>query len=163
MPIIRRLGELIEDLKKILNRLRGKDYGPEAPQGPPKKALDPKAEEQRVHDLGMDPATGKFRPAETETAVRIEDQLDVTLERAPAGSSADWVDGTGRTYDAVGNFPTQFFDGQWPQLQYQIERHLGKADLVPVDVSKFSPDQVAKIVQFIADKDLGPRVFIVGQ
>jgi uncharacterized protein YukE len=163
MPIIRRLGELIEDLKKILNRLRGKDYGPEAPQGPPKKALDPKAEEQRVHDLGMDPATGKFRPAETETAVRIEDQLDVTLERAPAGSSADWVDGTGRTYDAVGNFPTQFFDRQWPQLQYQIERHLGKADLVPVDVSKFSPDQVAKIVQFIADKDLGPRVFIVGQ
>jgi uncharacterized protein YukE len=163
VPIIRRLGELIEDLKKILNRLRGKDHGSAAPHEPPKKPLDPKAEEQRVHDLGMDPATGKFRPAEAETAVRIENQLAVRLERAPAGSPADWVDHTGRTYDAVGNFPTQFFDRQWSRLQYQIERHLRKADLVPVDVSKFSPDQVAKIVQFIADKDLGPRVFIVGQ
>ncbi|GAB3932394.1 hypothetical protein GCM10027614_01510 [Micromonospora vulcania] len=84
------------------------------------------------------------------------------LSRAPADSSADWVDDVGRTYDAVGNFPGQFFDRQWPQLQYQIERHLDKADLVPVDVSKFSPEQVIRIEQFITDRNLGPRVFIVG-
>jgi hypothetical protein len=84
-------------------------------------------------------------------------------DRAPAGSSADWVDTSGRTYDAVGNFPGPFFDRQWPQLQYQIQRHLDKADLVPVDVSRFSPEQAATVARFIADNDLGPRVFIVGR
>jgi hypothetical protein len=161
LPIIRRLGGLIEELKKILGRLRG--HEPDRPTEPPKEPVDPKIEEQRRHDLGMDPATGKFRPAEAETALRIEQELGVTLQRAPVGSSADWVDQGGRTYDAVGNFPNQYFDKQWPQLQYQIERHLGKAELVPVDVSKFTPEQVARIQQFIADKNFGPRVFFVGQ
>ncbi|MFG1721272.1 hypothetical protein ACGFII_21855 [Micromonospora chalcea] len=109
----------------------------------------------------MDPATGRFRPAEAETAGRIEQQVGVRLRRAPPDSSADWVDGAGRTYDAVGNFPGQYFDRQWPQLQYQIERHLEKADLVPVDVSRFSAQQTAMVEQFIADRGLGPRVFIV--
>lgn len=85
------------------------------------------------------------------------------LTRAPVESSADWVDEAARTYDAVGNFPAQFFDRQWPQLQYQIVRHLEKADLVPVDVSTFTPAQVAQLEQFITDRGLGPRVFIVGK
>jgi hypothetical protein len=159
-PVVRRLGELIEELKTILTRLRGKE--PELPKEPP-KVKDPKLEELRVHDLGMDPATGKFRPSEAQTAVRVEQEVGVTLTRAPKGSSADWVDEAGKTYDAVGNFPPQYFDRQWPQLQFQIERHAGKADLVPVDVSTFSTEQVAKVEQFIADKNLGPRVFIVGK
>ncbi|MFI7336305.1 hypothetical protein ACWEEK_33195, partial [Micromonospora aurantiaca (nom. illeg.)] len=83
--------------------------------------------------------------------------------RAPSDSSADWVDEAGRTYDAVGNFPGQYFDRQWPQLQYQIERHLEKADLVPVDVSRFSAQQTAMVEQFIADRGFGPRIFIVGK
>jgi hypothetical protein len=73
------------------------------------------------------------------------------------------VDAAGRTYDAVGNFRGEFFDRQWPQLQYQIERHLDKAELVPVDVSKFSEHQTSLIEQFIAERGLGPRVFVVGK
>ncbi|MFF5057042.1 hypothetical protein ACFY1S_28030 [Micromonospora sp. NPDC000663] len=42
-------------------------------------------------------------------------------------------------------------------------RHLEKADLVPVDVSTFTPAQVAQLEQFITDRGLGPRVFIVGK
>ncbi|MGY3520632.1 WXG100-like domain-containing protein [Micromonospora sp. PTRAS2] len=167
MPQIRRLGELIEKLREALGRLlsggragRRDPSQPLPPHSPEPPRLD---EERRIHELGMDPATGKFRPSEAETAARLERELDVTLTRAPEGSSADWVDGSGRTYDAVGNFPGQYFDRQWPQLQYQIERHLTKADLVPVDVSQFSGEQVARIEQFIADRGLGPRVFIVGK
>ncbi|WFE55425.1 WXG100 family type VII secretion target [Micromonospora sp. WMMD712] len=167
MPQIRRLGELIEKLKQALGRLlsggrtgRREPSQPLPPHSPGPPRLD---EERRIHELGMDPATGKFRPREAETAARLERELDVTLTRAPEGSSADWIDGSGRTYDAVGNFPSQYFDRQWPQLQYQIERHLTKADLVPVDVSQFSGEQVARIEQFIADRGLGPRVFIVGK
>ncbi|MFC5924038.1 WXG100 family type VII secretion target [Micromonospora vulcania] len=166
LPAIRRLGDLIDKLKQALGRLqRGESPPsrstpePEPPREPPSHSG---AEQQRVHDLGMDPATGRFRPGEAETAIRLEQERGVRLSRAPADSSADWVDDVGRTYDAVGNFPGQFFDRQWPQLQYQIERHLDKADLVPVDVSKFSPEQVIRIEQFITDRNLGPRVFIVG-
>lgn len=88
--------------------------------------------------------------------------LGVRLTRAPAESSADWVDEAGHTYNAVGNFPGHFFDRQWPQLQYQIERHLDKADFVPVDVSRFSAEQISQVERFIADRGLAPRVFIVG-
>ncbi len=111
----------------------------------------------------MDPATGRFRPAEAETAVRIERERGVTLTRAPAGSRADWIDESGRSYDAVGSLPSQFFDQQWPQFSYQMERHLGKADYVPVDVSRFTPEQIARVDSFIAERGLGPRVFILGR
>ncbi len=43
----------------------------------------------------------------------------------------------------------------------QITRHLHKADLVPVDVSRFSRDQISRVQEFIAP--LGPRVFMVGK
>ncbi|MET8234240.1 WXG100 family type VII secretion target [Micromonospora sp. NPDC005298] len=168
VPMIRQLGGLIEKLQQLLRRLqRGEPPPGRASPGPESHhetpAAPPSPDRQRTHDLGMDPATGKFRPGEAETAVRLERELGVTLTRAPVESSADWVDEAGRTYDAVGNFPAQFFDRQWPQLQYQIVRHLDKADLVPVDVSKFTPPQVAQLEQFITDRGLGPRVFIVGR
>ena len=124
---------------------------------------DLKIEEQRVHDLGVDPATKRFRRAEAETAVRIEQELGVTLTRAPEGHSCDWLDETSKSYDAVGNFPPQFFDQQWPPFSEQIELHLNKADHVPVDMSRFSPEQVARIELFDSEKGLAPRVFIVGR
>ncbi|GAA3572043.1 hypothetical protein GCM10022419_061140 [Nonomuraea rosea] len=117
------------------------------------------AEQARLHDLGVDPATGQFRPVEMETAQRIEQQLGLTLTRSKH-VGADWLDSKGVTYDAVGNFPSQFFDRQRPRLQQAILDHLQKVDLVPVDVSKFTPGQVAKVQQFI--QNLGPRVFLVG-
>ncbi|MEH1163921.1 WXG100 family type VII secretion target [Micromonospora sp. CPCC 205539] len=167
IPLIRRLGDLIGRLRQALARLLKGGSPPSRSTPEPERPREPPshmgAEEQRIHDLGMDPATGRFRPGEAETAVRLEQERGVRLSRAPGDSSADWVDDAGRTYDAVGNFPRQFFDRQWPQLQYQIERHLDKADLVPVDVSRFSPEQVARIEQFITDRNLGPRVFIVGK
>ncbi len=167
IPEVRRLGDLIEKLKQALGRLRKGESPPSRHRPEPESPRDTPGhgvtEQQRIHELGMDPATGRFRPGEAETAVRLEQELGVRLQRAPAGSSADWVDETRRTYDAVGNFPAQFFDRQWPQLQYQIERHLDKADLVPVDVAQFNPEQIARIEQFITDRNLGPRIFIVGK
>lgn len=116
--------------------------------------------EERRTELGTDPATGKIRAGEAETALRIEEQRGVTLERAPAQRGVDWVGSDGKTYDTVGNFPSRFFDQQWEQLQFRIEDHLNKADYLPVDVSQFTPEQVDKVRSFI--EPLGPRVFIVG-
>ncbi|WP_329010280.1 WXG100 family type VII secretion target [Micromonospora rifamycinica] len=166
LPELRRLGDLIDALKQALGRLQRSPAGGRSTShsGTSRSSEPPRLdEEQRSRQLGMDPATGRFRPGEAETAARLERELDVMLSRAPEGSSADWVDSNGRTYDAVGNFPGEYFDRQWPQLQYQIERHLNKADLVPVDVSRFSAEQIAMIERFIVDRGLGPRVFIVGK
>jgi hypothetical protein len=88
VPVVRRLGVLIEELKTILTRLRGKE--PEFPKEPP-KVKDPRLEEQRVHDLGMDPATGTFRPREAQTAVRVEQALGIELKRSPTRPSTGWT------------------------------------------------------------------------
>jgi uncharacterized protein YukE len=160
---LRNLGDAMRRLGDRMKDLTGAPPGPHADPEPPKQPKDPKVEEQRIRDLGMDPATGRFRPGEAETALRIEQERGVTLKRAPAGSSADWMDDAGRSYDAVGNFPSQFLDKQWSQFVFQIERHLDKADLVPVDVSKFSPDQKVRVDQFIAEQGLAPRVFVLGR
>ena len=117
--------------------------------------------EADIERLGRDPATGQIRQSEVETGQRIEQETGVRLERSPDAQGPDWVDpATGETYDAVGNFDAQYFDRQWPNLQDQIVSHLGKTDWVPVDVSKFSPSQVALVKQFISQ--YAPRVYIVG-
>jgi len=112
-----------------------------------------------TRSLGTDPATGAFRQSEYETALRIEEARGVTLTRS-ADPSIDWVDQYGNTYDAVGNFSSKYFDQQWPNLQARILDHMDKADFVPVDVSGFTPEQIAQVQQFI--EPLGPSVFIVG-
>ena len=105
-------------------------------------------EEHRI-DLGTDPATGTFRPGEAETGLRIEEQRGIILERAPLQQGPDWIGSDGKTYDAVGNFPAKYFDQQWEQLQRRIDQHLNKADYVPVDVSQFTPAQVARVREFV--------------
>ncbi|WP_307798387.1 WXG100-like domain-containing protein [Actinoplanes flavus] len=155
LPRVRRLDDLIEELRRL-------DRQPDGGAGPPPRP-GKDGDDQRIHDLGDDPAVGRHRPGESESARRIEEETGVRLTRAEKGSSADWVDETGRTYDAVGNFDSRHFERQWPQLQFQIERHLDKADLVPVDVSRFTPEQKARVEQFIEQRGLGPRVFVVGK
>lgn len=119
--------------------------------------------EAHKRELGHDPATGRFRPAEAETAIRVEETKGVELARS-ADPRVDWRDAnSGETYDAVGNFPAKHFDKQWPNLQTKITDHLDKADYVPVDVSQFTPEQIQKVREFIDDNGLGPRAFLVGQ
>jgi uncharacterized protein YukE len=155
-----RVSELIEELKKILNRLRER-----VTTGPSKPGIqsltDPAKEAKRLHDLGVDPAKGGHRPAETESAARVENERGVELERSK-DPAVDWVDKDGKTYDSVGNFDAKHFDAQWPNLQTRILDHMKKADWVPVDVAKFTPEQAAKVKKFIADHKLGPQVFTIG-
>ena len=120
-------------------------------------------EAARVHALGMDTATGRFRPNEAETAIRIEVALGVRLIRAPRWSRADWFDERGISYDAVGPFAAGRFDQQWRRFSEQIVLHLRKAELVPVDVSLFTASQIEVVETFIANHRLGPRVFILGR
>lgn len=116
---------------------------------------------EHARALGMDPATGGFRTAESETGLRIEHELGVDLSRAGQGDAHDWVDAGGRTYDAVGNFPSKFFDSQWPNLQGRIVDHLEKAEIVPVDVSQFTTAQREVVREFV--QGLGnPNVVIIG-
>lgn len=167
-----RLGEIVEALKKLLRDDRGSiGPGPIKPKGRsdplrrPQAPIDPDVEAARVHALGIDPAQGgKFNPNEAATAARIEEHLGVTLDRNSDGY-VDWEDRSTApptTYDAVGPFDGQYFERSWPNLQKQIVKHLGYADMVPVDVSGFTPAQTAVVRQFIEDNNLAPRAFLVG-
>ncbi len=140
--------------------------GPQSPSAPlGDLAVTPASEDELLtavntsRELGMDPATGAFRQGEYNTAIRVQQERGVVLQRSP-NPSLDWVDDAGKTYDAVGNFNAKFFDQQWPNLQTRILDHM-EADFVPVDVSGFTAEQIAKVQQFIAP--LGPSVFIVGK
>lgn len=115
----------------------------------------------RERQLGRDPAVGRERPNETETAVRIERERNVVLTRSPDPSGPDWIDANGATYDAVGPFSGEHFDRQWGTLRRRIRDHLDKAEFVPVDVSRFSGQQIDQVREFITP--LGSRVFLVGE
>ena len=164
--LMREAGRLGDLIRAIRQWLKGTGVRMGIAPGDARSSSTPPIDPEhhaRLHDLGLDPATKKFRPAEVETAMRIEHERRVTLTRAPAEHPADWLDEREMSYDAVGNFPPEFFERQWPRFSEQVERHLLKADFVPVDVAKFSPEQIARIEQFIAARDLAPRVFIVGR
>lgn len=130
---------------------------PVEPQQPQLDITTPHA-----HDLGGDPANGRFRISEAETGLRVEAETGVDLVRSPH-PGADWINpATGETYDAVGNFPAQFFDSQWPNLREKIEGHLtNKAVYVPVDVSQFTGAQRSVVRAFVQGLQ-NPHVFIVG-
>lgn len=123
--------------------------------GPDTTGLD-----EREWRLGWDYAVRRFRAGEVQTARRVEDQRRTVLVRWPDDDGPDWVGPDGKTYDAVGNFPGKHFDRQWENLQGRILQHMEKADWVPVDVSRFTPEQIKRVQEFI--KPLGSRVFIVG-
>jgi hypothetical protein len=136
---------------------------PEQPHTPapaqPRSPMD--LSTPHAYDLGRDPAVGKFRPGEAETGLRVEQERGIDLIRNQH-PGADWINvETGETYDAVGNFPAQYFDRQWPNLQEEILDHLKwKAKYVPVDVSQFTPAQRALVRAFV-DGLKNPLAFIV--
>lgn len=62
---------------------------------------------------------------------------------------------------AVGNFPSKFFDSQWPNLQSRIVDHLEKAETVPVDVLKFTDEQRDPVREFVRGLQ-NPNFVIIG-
>ncbi|MEU7820823.1 pre-toxin TG domain-containing protein [Catellatospora sp. NPDC049133] len=157
-----RAAEAARDAERAREADRAAEAAQEAERAREAERAAEAARDAHQRELGMDPATGRYRAAEGETALRVEDATGVELSRS-TDPKVDWVDNaTGKTYDAVGNFPSRHFDQQWPNLQTRIVDHLAKADYVPVDVSQFTPDQIAKVQKFITDNGLAPRAFLVG-
>jgi hypothetical protein len=144
------------------------DWAHPAPEQP--QTYSPTPDQQRgldlstahAEELGKDPARGgEFSPTEAQSGLRLENERDLSLIRSK-DPSVDWIDpGTGKTYDAVGNFPSKFFDSQWSNLQARIQDHLEKADFVPVDVSQFTPAQRSIVREYIEGLH-NPRVFMIG-
>lgn len=102
-------------------------------------------------DLGIEP-NQPFSRVEYDTAIRVESELGVTLERS-ANSIVDWVDpNTGTTYDAMlSGIPTSSFDIQWSlgNIQNQIHVHVVKADVVPIDVTSITSSQYSVILAWV--------------
>jgi hypothetical protein len=120
---------------------------PEPPPPEPPAEPIPPEELARRRALGQDPASGRFRPAEEEAALRREERAG-PLERDPSGTG-DWVDASGRTYDAVGPVPPGRLNLQ--SFIRQIDRHLLKQglDYVVLDLTNFSAADRAAVLSHI--------------
>lgn len=93
-------------------------------------------EATRRRQLGIDPATRRYRPLEEHAALRLEQRVGL-LRRDPTGTS-DWIDAQGVTYDAVGPVPVGRLDVQ--AFLRQIDKHLQKRglDKVVIDLTGFT-------------------------
>ena len=97
---------------------------------------EPMDEATRRRQLGVDPATQRYRPREEQAALRLEQRVG-PLRRDPTGTS-DWIDAQGVTYDAVGPVPAGRLNVQ--AFLRQIDKHLLKQGLnkVVLDLTDFT-------------------------
>src|SRR5215467_11842991 len=97
---------------------------------------EPRDEETRRRQLGVDPATQRYRPLEEGAALRLEHRVG-PLRRDPTGT-CDWIDGQEMTYDAVGPVPAGRLNVQ--TFLRQITKHLLKQglDKVVIDLTDFT-------------------------
>ena len=97
---------------------------------------EPSDEPTRRRQLGVDPATQRYRRLEEQAALRLEQRVG-PLRRDPTGTS-DWIDAQGVTYDAVGPVPAGRLNVQ--AFLRQIDKHLRKRglDKVVIDLTGFT-------------------------
>jgi hypothetical protein len=89
----------------------------------------------RRRQLGVDPATQRYRPLEEQAALRLEQRVG-PLQRDTTGVS-DWIDAQGMTYDAVGPLPAGRLNLR--AFLRQVDKHLLKQglDRVVIDLTGF--------------------------
>ena len=97
---------------------------------------EPRDEATRRRQLGVDPATQRYRHLEERAALRLEQRVG-PLQRDPTGAN-DWIDAQGMTYDAVGPVPVGRLNVQ--AFLRQIDKHLLKRglDKVVIDLTDFT-------------------------
>lgn len=122
---------------------------------------EPTNDESRRQRLGIDPATGRYRPLEEQAALRLEMRVG-PLNREPTGT-ADWIDARGQTYDAVGPVPVGRLNiGAFLR---QIAKHLLKQglDYVVVDVTGFDAAQRRAVFMYLRGLRPADRARIIIQ
>lgn len=119
-------------------------------------------EQARRRELGIDPVKGRFSTEEELAAIELEKRTGL-LRRDPSGDS-DWLDQSGRSYDAVGPIPTSIPAGKFDLSSFleQIVRHARKADFAVVDVRNLSGADQDAVVEFVdmMDERLRAKVII---
>lgn len=144
----------------------GKPYGSSAPnaelQAARQRIAGQVEEVARRRSLGVDPASGRYRLAEEQAALRLEQQTGRQMRRDPSGTG-DWLDAAGRTYDAVGPVPVGRFNlGSFTR---QIDKHLLKQGLdhVVVDVAGLSATERAAVMSHIGNLTPAQQARIIVQ
>jgi hypothetical protein len=102
---------------------------------------------ERLRRLGTDPKSGQYRHSEAVTATKLERRINRTIDRYK-DDAYDWIDDAGRTYDAVGPVPSQFFDEK--SFLGAIRSHLGTPglDYTVIDTLGLTRSQIERIQIF---------------
>src|SRR5918912_3737442 len=104
------------------------------------------------------PATQRYRLLEERAALRLEHRVG-PLRRDPTGT-CDWMDGQGRTYDAVGPVPAGRLNVQ--AFLRQITKHLLKQglDRVVIDLTDFTAAERRAVFTHLRRRPLAERARI---
>ena len=118
--------------------------------------------------MGWDPAIHGFRPEEALTAIRIERQLGITLERfekptATAVDKGDWHNAANpmEVYDRCSPAGPQYFDAAWIRFKKTLGDKLAdlKVTKVVIDITDLhlNPKQVTQLKVHLASLQTGAR------
>ncbi|ETX05527.1 hypothetical protein [Candidatus Entotheonella palauensis] len=115
----------------------------------------------RRRQLGIDPASGRYRSLEEQAALRLEPRVG-PLQRDPTGTS-DWIDAQGVTYDAVGPVPAGRLNVR--AFSRQIDRHLLKQglDKVVIDLTDFNASERRAVFAHLRTLGAAERARIILQ
>lgn len=133
--ILSRLSRLTPD--QVANIYQGALTNPRVGPGSQAAQLSDPTHRQ---DLGNDPAIGRFRPGERDSALRVEQARGVRLSRytpPSPGLKGDWVDTTGKVYDGCSPAPSSYFEAQINNYEASLRSHLNNpnVDYVVIDIT----------------------------
>ena len=122
----------------------------DCPPGYKSSMLPPGVDEAHYIELGFDPATGRFRQNEADTALRLEQELGTDLSRydpnpAIPDDKGDWIDVDGNVYDSCSPPASPYFNQQLVNGNYQTSLldHLNNpnVDDVVIDITNLGLTQ----------------------
>ncbi|MCP5070917.1 MAG: hypothetical protein GY946_30505, partial [bacterium] len=128
-------------------------------------------EVNRRQALGHDPATGRHRPNEELTALRLEGKTGAPLERyyPDPGQKGDWIDkASGLVYDGCSPAPSAHFERSWKSYMTSLSDHLKHptVDRVVVDVTDLGlkPQQIKTLITHLKSlaTDAQSRIVRIG-
>jgi hypothetical protein len=121
----------------------------------PKRLKIGSIDQTRADQLARDSATSRLRPGEGNVGAGMEGRYG-PLERIPPGTAKPpdfrFTAGLnqGRTVDVVmADMPGSRFQSEWGNIKKIITGHLGKADVVPIDLRHISQSERQMVEGFV--------------
>ena len=136
----------------------------------PRAAVD-LSEFQRLNQI--DASAGVFRPGEAGAAAELQGLLGGQLERSGVGQAGDFIFTSGpyggKSVDFMftanstkqASMIDKYFESNFESNVMQLQSHLGKADLVPLDIRNVNMANQQRFMQAVQDLSIADRQRVI--